>query len=108
MDNLIKLKQLLDKLNKSNDSKTKTKFYVFETNKFPPLYHMIKGNYQQQHKKQQVVIYIKLMTKVRLLISAFCVKSKLSIGAVRKPPKITERKRSKEVEIILIDHDMQS
>ena len=32
MDNLIKLKQYLEKVNKNNDEKVKTKYYNFKTN----------------------------------------------------------------------------
>ena len=43
-------------------------------------------------KKQQVVIYI---------TSAFCV-----VGKCLTPPTITEKKRSKEVKMFFVSHDM--
>ena len=41
-------------------------FYFLNKHTFPSLYHMIKGNYLENIKKKQVVIYITMITNVRL------------------------------------------
>ena len=51
-------------------------------------------------KKQQVVIYITLITNVKALISVFCI-----IGNCLTPI-ITEKKLVKEVGMFLIDHNV--
>ena len=66
-DDLIKIKQWLDKKNKNNDRKTKTEFYIFEKNILFSHYtvwsrEIISNNI----KKQQEVIYITLITNVIL------------------------------------------
>ena len=66
MDNLKKLKQWLDKLNKSNHQKIKTKFYIFETN-ILFLHYTVwwREIISTSIKKQQVVVYVTLITNVR-------------------------------------------
>ena len=46
-------------------------FYFLNKHTFPSLYHMIKGNYLKNIKKQQVVIYMTMITICKALISAF-------------------------------------
>ena len=75
MDNLIKLKQCLDKLNKNNHQKKKKKFKFFKKKKktlyfwnkhaSPPWHRMIKGNYLEQHKEAARGIYITLITNIK-------------------------------------------
>ena len=46
--------------------KNKNIFYFLNKHTFPSSYHMIKGNYLENIKKQQVVIYMTMITNVRL------------------------------------------
>ena len=46
--------------------KNKNIFYFLNKHTFPSSYHMIKGNYLENIKKQQVAIYITMITNVRL------------------------------------------
>ena len=101
MDNSIKLNQWLGKLNKNNH-KIKTKFYIFETNILSLHYHVwSKEIILNNIKKQQVVIYITLITNIKVWIPAFCV-----VENCPTPTIITEQKWSKEVKMFLINHDM--
>ena len=98
----MKLKQWLDKLNKNNGYKIKTKFYFFWNKRtFPPLHCMIEGNYLEQHKEIAGGNLHYIYYKSKALISAFCIVRNYST-----PPTITEKKWSGEVEMFLINHDM--
>ena len=65
MDNLIKLKQCLDKLNKNNHQKKKKTLYFWNKHASPPWHRMIKGNYLEQHKEAARGIYITLITNIK-------------------------------------------
>ena len=68
---------------------------------FPPLNRMVEENYLEQHKETPGGNLCYIRCKHKALISAFC-----AIGNCVTLPTITEKKRSKEVEIFLFDHDM--
>ena len=77
MDNLIKLKQWLDKLNKNNDQKIKTKCYILK-HTFPPLHRI------EQHKETAGGNLYYIDYKHKASISAFCV-----FGTCPTPPTVT-------------------
>ena len=62
---------------------------------------MVEGNYLEKHKETAGGNIYYIYCKHKALISAFYV-----VGSCLTPPTITEKKRGKEVEIFLIDHDM--
>ena len=87
---------MIGQIKQRQSLENKNKILYFETH-FPTLHRMINGNYLEQ----QVVIYVTLITNIKALMSAFCV-----VGNCPIPPIITEQKRSKEVKMFLINHDM--
>ena len=62
---------------------------------------MVERNDLEQHKETAGGNSYYIDYKRKALISAFCI-----VENFPTPPIITEKKRSKEVEIFLIDHDM--
>ena len=62
---------------------------------------MIEGNCLKQHKEAAVGNLYYIDYKSKALISACCI-----VGNYLTPPTITEKERSEEVEMFLINHDM--
>ena len=63
--------------------------------------YMVEENYLEQRKKTAGGILYYIDYKCKTLISAFCV-----IVNCPTPPTITKKKRSKEVEMFFVNHDM--
>ena len=62
---------------------------------------MVEGNYLERHKEITGENLYYIDYKCQALISAFCI-----IGYCPTPPTMTDKKRNKEVEIFLNDHDI--
>ena len=83
-------------------SKNKSKMlYFWNKHTFPSLHRMVEGNDLEQHKETAGGNLYYIDYKCKALISAFCI-----VENCPTAPRITEKKRSKEVEMFLIDHDM--
>ena len=100
MDNLRNLKQWLDKLNKNIIKKIKAKFYIFETY-FSAIVGYGRGKLSRTTKETAGCNLYYIDYKPKTLISAL-----LETVWHLTPPTITEKKRNKEEEMFLIDHDM--
>ena len=74
---------------------------IFETNTFPPLHHMVEENYLEQYKETGGGNLYYIDYKRKVLISAFCV-----VGDCPTSTTITEKKRSKVVEMFFIDESI--
>ena len=70
-------------------------------NKFPPSQRVVMGNYLEIHKETSNGTLYYVDMKREAMISAFCV-----VGNCPTPTSVTLRKHGKEVEMLLIDHDM--
>ena len=74
--------------------------YFRNKHTFPPLDRMLEGNYLEQHKETAGGNLYYIDCKHKVFISAFCV-----VGDCQTPP-TTEKKRSKELEMFLINHNI--
>ena len=75
--------------------------YFWDKYTFPPLHFIIEGNYLEQHKEAADGSLYYIDCKSKASVSAFCI-----VGNYLTPPTITEKKWSKEMEMVLINQDM--
>ena len=68
---------------------------------FPPFHRVVEGNYLEIYKEITDGNLYYIDTKRKALISAFCV-----VGNCPTPPTMTVKKRGKDVEMFLVDHDL--
>ena len=64
-------------------------------------HRVVEGNYLEQHRETADGNLYYIDYKHKALLSAFCV-----VRNCPTPPTITEKKRGKDVDMLLIDHDM--